>query len=118
MPHPKREEQMDRRTAYFDVDDTLLMHNLSNYDIKEHVTIYNNFRTFKGVPNKKTIRLLAKFYGLGYEIVVWSKTGKSWAEAVGTELGLSGYFPIYMTKPDFYVDDREPSEWLGTRIVP
>src|SRR6185295_8704464 len=114
MPHPKKEEQtMDRRTFYCDVDDTLLMHDLSAYSGRGQLNIKCNGREFVGVPNWKNTNLLIKFYKLGYEVVVWSKTGKSWAKAVGVELGIDKYIDHYMTKPDFICDDREPSEWLG-----
>ncbi len=107
---------MDRRTLYVDCDDSILMHDLSEFPIEDQVTIRCNYREFVGVPNKKNIKLLIKFYKLGYEICVWSKTGKSWALAVCERLGVNEYVSFYLTKPDFLIDDMEPSKWLGVRL--
>ncbi len=107
---------MDRRTFYCDVDESLLMHDLSEYPIEEQVTIRCNYREFVGVPNKKNIKLLIKFYKLGYEICVWSKTGRSWALAVAEKLDINQYVSFCLTKPDFILDDMEPSKWMGPRL--
>lgn len=106
---------MDRRTLYSDVDDTILMHNLSDYPEEQHVTVTCNGREFVGVPNVKNLNLLVKFYKLGYDIIIWSKTGASWAKAVGAALNLDQYVTHYLSKPDFILDDRDASQWMGPR---
>lgn len=107
---------MDRRTLYSDVDDTLLCHNLSDFPAEERVLIECNGREFLGVPHRKNINLLIKFYKLGYDVYVWSKTGESWAKAVVEKLGLSPYVKACLSKPDFLLDDRGVEEWMGERI--
>lgn len=107
---------MDRRTLYSDVDETLLCHNLSDFSPDLYVTIQNGDREFVGVPHTKNINLLIKFYKLGYDVYVWSKTGESWARAVVKELGLEGYVRDCLTKPDFILDDKGVQDWMGPRI--
>lgn len=107
---------MDRRTLYVDVDETLLLHNKSNFPVSEHVTVACNGRSFVGVPHTKNINLMIKFYKLGYDVYVWSKTGKSWAQAVVRTLGLDQYVEACLSKPDFYMDDKGAQEWIGTRV--
>ena len=107
---------MDRRALYVDVDDTLLLHDKSQYPDYQHITVGCNGREFVGVAHAKNIKLLIKFWKLGYEVYVWSKTGKSWAEAVCRALSLEMYVSAYLTKPDFYMDDKGANEWLGPRV--
>lgn len=106
---------MDRRTLYSDVDDTILMHDLSAFPEEKRITVTCNGRDFVGVPNTKNINLLIKFYKLGYDVILWSKTGASWAKAVGEALDLGQYVSYYLSKPDFILDDREVSQWMGPR---
>lgn len=107
---------MDRRTMYSDVDDTLLMHDISQFPVEQHITITCNGREFVGVPNVKNINLLIKFYKLGYDVYVWSKTGKSWAQAVTRALKLDPYVEACLSKPDFYLDDRKADGWMGIQV--
>lgn len=107
---------MDRRTLYVDIDDTLLMHNLSDYGSLEAIMIEANGRQFWGVPNDKNILLVQKFYRLGYDIVAWSKTGKTWAKAVCKALDVAPFVSVYLTKPDFYLDDKPVEYWMGPRV--
>lgn len=106
---------MDRRTLYSDVDDTLIMHDLSAFPTDEQVSIECNGRVFVGVPNFKNINLLIKFYKLGYDVYVWSKTGQSWAQAVVNQLNLSPYVTACLSKPDYLLDDKGAQTWIGPR---
>lgn len=116
MSHPKREDMIDRRTLYVDVDDTLIIHDKSLFPEETHINVACNGRVFTGVPHKKNILMLEKFYNLGYEVVVWSRTGKSWAKAVVEKLGIQDLVESYQTKPDFYLDDKDMAYWMGPRV--
>lgn len=107
---------MDRKTLYCDVDDTLLIHNKSEYPEEMHVSVPHNGRVFVGVPHHKNILMLKKFYNLGYQIIVWSKTGATYASAVVSKLGLDQYVDYCLSKPDFYLDDKGAEEWIGPRV--
>lgn len=107
---------MDRRTLYTDIDDTLLCHNLSDFPKQDRIVVTCNGRTFEGVPHAANIRLLIKFWKLGYEVIAWSKTGKSWAQAVVDALQLGDYVSICLSKPDFIMDDKGVETWIGPRV--
>lgn len=68
------------------------------------------------MPHQANINFLIKMWKLGYEVIVWSKTGKSWASAVTKALGIEQYVDHCLTKPDFYMDDLEVDHWMGPRI--
>lgn len=95
-----------------DVDDTLVMHDLSEYPSDTQITVEYTNGPMKLVPNKKHINLLVKFYKLGYHVIVWSRTGGDWAEIVSKAIGIDQYVNQYITKPLFIADDRKPEEWL------
>lgn len=107
---------MDRKTLYSDVDETLICHDLSDFPADQRITIRCNGRSFQAVPHEANIRLLIKFYKLGYEIIVWSKTGKSWAKAVVKKLGLEKYVEHCLSKPDWILDDKASEDWMGARV--
>lgn len=107
---------MDRRTLFSDVDDTLICHNLSDFPVEDRITIRCKGRSFQAVPHTHNIKLLVKFYKLGYDVFVWSKTGESWARAVVKKLGLEQYVRACISKPDWILDDKGVDSWMGTRL--
>lgn len=107
---------MDRRTLYADVDDTLIIHDKSKYPAELHISISCNGRVFIGVPHKKNLLMLEKFFNLGYEIIVWSRTGASWARAVVERLKIGHIVSHCLTKPDFIMDDRDAAYWMGPNV--
>lgn len=107
---------MDRKTLYVDIDDTLLIHNKSEYPVEMHIVVPHNGRVFVGVPHHKNILMMEKFYNLGYDIIVWSKTGAMYAQAVIEKLKISHPIKAVLSKPDFYLDDKGVEEWMGPRV--
>lgn len=107
---------MDRKTLFSDVDETLICHDLSEFPVESQITITCNGRTFQAVPHQKNINLLIKFYKLGYDVYVWSKTGKSWAEAVVRDLNLQSFVAGCLSKPDWLLDDKGVETWMGPRV--
>lgn len=106
----------NRRTFFVDVDETLALHNLSDWAPEERVSVTCNGREFDVVPHRKSILLLVKFWKLGYDVIVWSKTGEDWANAVVDAFDLRQYVTICLTKPDFYMDDKPVEYWMGPRV--
>lgn len=94
-----------------DVDDTLAMHNLSEYPTEQRVVVEYTHGPMVIVPNQKNINTLIKFKKLGYYVIVWSRTGSDWAEKVCEATGIDGYVDLYLTKPIFILDDRPANEW-------
>jgi len=104
-------------TAFFDVDDTLLMWTLpEGVEMNDDrlVSVNCNEMSDRLFPNKYNIDLLINFAKRGHNVVVWSGGGADWAEAVVEALGLNKYVKAVMNKPQYYSDDiANPKEWIG-----
>jgi hypothetical protein len=97
----------------FDIDQTLFMHDESSpYGIINP----NSGSQIFGYANSKHIELMRQFKGRGMFVVVWSKSGSKWAEAVVKDLHLTSYVDLIISKFDRYVDDLKANEVLGERI--
>lgn len=106
----------NNKTAYFDVDDTLLMWNIPEGTPENELVGVSYVPEFieYGLPNKHNIDLLKKMKRRGHSVVVWSAGGSDWAEAVVQALRLEKYVDAVMPKPDYYIDDlSDPSKILG-----
>jgi hydroxymethylpyrimidine pyrophosphatase-like HAD family hydrolase len=110
----------ERKPFYCDIDDTLLMHDLSSYPDLQHITLEIDGRKFTGAVNQKNVNIVKSFYGLGRDVYFWSGTGAYWAKAVADALNLSQYAAnafAFLPKPtDYYLDDKDASYWMGKRI--
>lgn len=99
-----------------DVDETLYIStsdkSLKTRPVWDEVT--NSW--LKIQPHEPHVRLLLDQKARGRFLIVWSKNGYAWAEAVVNALGLSSTVDMIMTKPMAYVDDSPVSEWLTERI--
>jgi hypothetical protein len=109
------------RVVMCDVDDTLVMGNLSDYppDMpRVYIDLYatGGVRPMELIPNQKNINLFIKFRKMGYRMIVWSQTGADWAEAVVKALGMEPYVDVVMSKPRWFFDDRPAEGWMGTQI--
>ena len=99
--------------ACFDVDDTLVMWGwLFKQDPARVITIPLNGFNNKVEPNELHIELLRRYKAKGKFIIVWSKSGYKWAEAVVKALDLEQFVDLVMTKPEKYVDDLKADEWM------
>lgn len=99
-----------------DIDDTLLMWDLSKYPDLPRITL--NCYGFEQVvvPNQKNINVVKKLAKMGYTIILWSQTGYKWAQTAGIATGLDEFVTLYMSKPRYYVDDLNSGFWLDKRI--
>jgi len=104
-------------TAYFDVDDTLVMWNLPDdmhLNDSKLITIKCRDYEERVLPNPYNIQLLKKMARRGHAIVVWSGGGADWAEAVVKTLKLEKYVESVSGKPTYFIDDiANPKEWIG-----
>lgn len=102
-----------------DVDDTLVLWNKSDYpddeQIEVNLTGKPGHQTFL-IPHQKNINMFIKFAKMGYDMIVWSKTGYDWAKLIVEALELQPYVSAIASKPNFYFDDREASDWIGERV--
>lgn len=101
----------ERKTVYFDIDDTLVASSAESIfpDNSREV----NFRNRRFLVHSKHCELMKDFKARGHIVVVWSAGGSEWAEQVILALKLQSYVDLIITKPDWYVDDKPSSDWLG-----
>lgn len=118
MNYKERTRDPGEQVVVCDVDDTLIMYDLSKHPGATTQVIVNPYSKMgiDIVPNKKNINTLIKFKKLGYFVIVWSRTGKLWAEEVVRELGLSEFVDQTLCKPLFYIDDKDAETWIGDRV--
>lgn len=95
--------------ATFDVDETLIAWGTG----MNNITIHHNGIDMQGrIMQKHVDRIkMHKFWGNG--VVVWSKSGKSFAWAVVQALGVEEYVDIVMAKPSWYYDDKKCEDFMG-----
>lgn len=102
----------------FDVDETLVLHNLEAYpelleaDIKDAVT----GGSIKVKVHEAMVRLLREEKSRGATVIVWSRGGYQWAYDVIEALDLIPYVDIVMSKPCFYFDDSTVEKWMESRV--
>lgn len=108
----------NRNVTFWDVDETLVMH--TTYGEVEadcaHVLDPITGQQIRVRLNLNMLRLLTEEKSQGSFIVVWSRGGHAWAEAVVKALGLEDTVDLIMTKPMVYFDDKPVEEWLPYRV--
>lgn len=92
---------MSNRTAYIDVDDTLV-HTFGS----------------KRIPLTHTIDFVRKLKADGVTLYCWSKAGASYAKATAKELNIEDCFEAFLTKPDVLIDDLKSSKWISKEVHP
>lgn len=94
----------DKRTAYFDVDETLIMWNADVND-KASVLVDSDDGCLVTYAHNEHIELMKNLKAIGWNIVVWSQGGPDHAERAIKALKLEKYVDIVMPKPEIIVDD-------------
>lgn len=102
------------RIVYVDVDDTLVFSPREDTDLPllpgyKEVTV----RGIKWFAHVGHINMLKDFKGRGHTVVVWSQGGVEWAEMVVKALLLEDKVDLVIDKPDWYIDDKPVTYWLG-----
>ena len=105
----------ERKTVYFDCDDTLLEWKTCNEDEVGSIRIENNGHRFYKKAISANISALIDHSLAGHLVVVWSAGGSTWAETIIKALQIEPYVDVILSKPDFYYDDKDPSHWLPER---
>lgn len=115
MSKNKRLKIVPSRSIFVDVDDTILRWEKPGQSFKHHpdrveMTMFGTTRYF--LPMLGNIAKLKSFYERGYEVVVWSLSSKEWAEEAVKNLGLENYVDFCVSKPDFFLDDKEVTHYM------
>jgi len=63
-------------------------------------------------PIKKHIQVLKNMKASNFFIIVWSGSGREWAEHLVKKLQLNEYVDCIMDKPRFYIDDEDANNWM------
>jgi hypothetical protein len=97
-----------------DVDETLILWNYFEHEQKDTIAItcpYDDVR-YSVLPNPGNIRLLIEHSARGHYIIVWSKGGYQWANAVLDALLIKDKVNLIMSKPTTVIDDLPASKWM------
>ena len=70
-----------------------------------------------GKLNEPLIAWCRKQKEAGFQLMLWSSRGQSYAKAAAEELGVVDLFDVICSKPGFVVDDQGWSWIKFTRIV-
>lgn len=103
----------DVQTAYFDVDDTLVMWGQSIENSSLLIKIEHPGYTEWLLPHYEHIERLKRHKARGHQVVVWSQGGSDWAEAVVKALHIEPYVDVVVTKPAVYYDDVDSVAFMG-----
>lgn len=93
----------DKRTTFYDVDETLIMWNPEPGP--ENILIDSGEGSILVRPHKIHIQLMKDLKAIGWNIVVWSQGGSDHASRVIKSLDLEAYVDLIIPKPESYVDD-------------
>lgn len=103
-------------TVFVDVDDTLLMHDLSLGEVMDFTYPYGAGRIKTRAVHAPHVSLIKDMHSRGYSVFVWSAAGALWAAEAVTKLGLKPYVKACMTKPIRYIDDLTADQFTSGRI--
>lgn len=99
-----------------DIDDTLIMHNVSEPGEKITLDFYGEDVTFN--VHNEHVKLLKNYKARGFTIFVWSGNGYEHAEKVIKALNLEDYVDYVRTKPYRIIDDSEANNWAPRIYIP
>lgn len=103
-------------TAYFDVDETLVLWGYRSEDSDAiKIESPDGLISEYVMPHAPHILKLKHHKARGQLVVVWSAGGHEWAEAVVKRLGLEAYVDLVIAKPQWAWDDLTPNEFIRDR---
>lgn len=104
-------------TLYVDIDKTLIYPFDSEKDAFDQAD-HDNTIFIEGIAyrilrkNVYTVQRIAASPGV--HVVFWSQGGALWAKTVCDALMINHLSDLYLTKPSWYLDDREDAGFFGT----
>jgi predicted phosphatase len=106
-----------RRPVFFDVDNTIILWDMSKYPDLNTVDVVHINGTATVAVHQKNLNMLVRLWKCGRFIVVHSGNGHAWAASVIRALGIEDCVDLVLDKPgDLYVDDMPAGHWLGERV--
>lgn len=118
MDEPKNPIVIDNEQIFgFDIDLTLISAR-RKLALRGDIAVENPYTGdivyFK--PHYAHMDLLKEMSGRGRFIIVWTQSGRKWAEVIVKALELEPFIDIIMTKPLGIIDDLPAEHWLNNRI--
>lgn len=102
---------------YIDIDNTLLVQDDKiNIPDSSRIEMELANEKFYLIPHSKNIQTLKNMWDMGFTCVAWSAAGQKWAMQAIEKLNLKQYIHIYLSKPNYYMDDKQPEEWMGMNL--
>lgn len=95
--------------AGFDVDQTLIDWESG----MNNITITHNGITRSGRVMQKHVERIKMHKFWGNAVIVWSKSGSSFAETVVKALELEEYVDVVCAKTSWYYDDKKCEDFMG-----
>lgn len=102
----------ERRTAFIDVDSTLVF---ATGEWPEETEESSRLITVGGrewLVHEPHVNAILDFAARGHNVVVWSQGGAAWASAVVRALGLEQQVVACLPKPDWIFDDKPVDSWI------
>lgn len=113
-----RIKRVPARAIYCDIDNTLIHWPMDEYYQKnKSFTVDLMGSTLEVSPNDSNIELLKGFFKRGYEVILWSNTGKEWTQQIAKALNITDYVDYYLSKPDFLIDDLRLDQFLSAEQI-
>ena len=110
---PSYHKLPDRKTAFVDVDETLVLWKDDPTDPRNTVIqVANGNLVIKF--HKRHIQLVKQLHDIGWNIVIWSQGGSDHAEHVVKACNLEEHIHLITPKPEMFLDDK-PIEAQGIR---
>ncbi len=107
----------DNRTSYFDIDETLISYCGDTFYNPEDILLLKNNKVCVNVtPMRKHIDLMVELKALGFNIIVWSKSGSDHCERVIKLLQIEHLVDMILPKPELYVDDMPFEQQYVKRV--
>lgn len=103
------------QNVMWDIDDTLVITETSGpYDL---ILFNPNKECNEGLMiHHEHVKQLKSHKNRGFNNIVWSGNGYSWAKIVIDALGLNEYVDLIMTKPQKFFDDLPAEQVLVNRV--
>jgi hypothetical protein len=105
------------RTLYVDVDETLV---LTKYpaELEEKTVMLEAFpgNKMRVLPHHIHAATIREFKARGHAVIVWSAGGAKWARAVVELMNLQDCVDVIIGKPDWIIDDKPCTIWMGERF--
>lgn len=98
-----------------DIDGTILDWGRGTGRIVTFIHPFTN-QELKVSVNEANLQVVTNWLARGATLLVWSRSGRAWANAALKAINLYHKNIFVAAKPLFYVDDKPANEWMGEQV--